>query len=55
MQGIKWDVPMGLDFGLDLWRLQTMPGRRLQLLYLSGYLQPVSLKSQQENGRIVRL
>jgi hypothetical protein len=23
-QGIKWHAPMGLDFGLDLWRLHTM-------------------------------
>ena len=23
-QGIKWDAPLGLDFGLDLWRLHTM-------------------------------
>jgi hypothetical protein len=23
-QGIKWDAPLGLDFGLGLWRLHTM-------------------------------
>jgi hypothetical protein len=23
-QGIKWDAPLGLDFGLSLWRLHTM-------------------------------
>jgi hypothetical protein len=22
-QGIKWHAPLGLDFGLDLWRLHT--------------------------------
>ena len=46
-QGIKWDAPLGLDFGLGLWRLHTMPGRRLQLLYFIGYFQPISLDSQQ--------
>jgi hypothetical protein len=30
-QGIKWDAPLGLNFGLGLWRLHTMPGRRLYL------------------------
>jgi hypothetical protein len=25
-QGIKWHAPLGLDFGLGLWRLHTMPG-----------------------------
>ena len=24
MQGIKWDAPLDLDFGLALWRLRTM-------------------------------
>jgi hypothetical protein len=23
-QGIKWDAPLGLDFGLGFWRLHTM-------------------------------
>ncbi len=23
-QGIKWDAPLGLNFGLGLWRLHTM-------------------------------
>jgi hypothetical protein len=23
-QGIKWDAPSGLDFGLGLWRLHTL-------------------------------
>jgi hypothetical protein len=23
-QGIKWDAPLGLDFGLGLWKLRTM-------------------------------
>ena len=23
-QGIKWDAPLGLDFGLRLWRLHTL-------------------------------
>ena len=25
-QGIKWDAPLDLDFGLGLQRLHTMPG-----------------------------
>jgi hypothetical protein len=29
----KW-----LDFQLSLWRLHTMPGRRLQFLYFIGYV-----------------
>jgi hypothetical protein len=33
-------VSKGLDFGLGLWRLHTMPGRRLQELYFIGYFQP---------------
>jgi hypothetical protein len=68
-QGIKWDVPLGLDFGLGLWRLHTMaiqvewvwefmakgldfrlglwrlhntmPDRRLHLLYFICYFQPI--------------
>ena len=31
-QGIKRDAPLGLDFGLGLWRLHTMSGQRLHLL-----------------------
>jgi hypothetical protein len=27
----------GLDFGLGLWRLHTMPSRRLHLLHCIGY------------------
>jgi hypothetical protein len=46
-QGIKWDIPLGLDFGLYLWRLHTMPGRRLHFLYFIDYFQPISLDSQQ--------
>jgi hypothetical protein len=42
-----WTIDMGLDFGLGLWRLHTMPGQRLQLLYFIGYFQPISLDSQQ--------
>jgi hypothetical protein len=37
---------LGLGFGLRLWRLHTMPGRRLHLLYFIGYFQPISLDSQ---------
>jgi hypothetical protein len=36
-----------LDFGLGLWRLHTMPGRRLHLLNFIGYFQVISLDSQQ--------
>jgi hypothetical protein len=33
-----WEfMAKGLDFGLGLWRLHTMPGRRLHLLYFIGY------------------
>jgi hypothetical protein len=46
-QGIKWDVPLGLGFGLGLWRLHTMPGQRLHLLYFIGYFQLISLDFQQ--------
>jgi hypothetical protein len=46
-QGIKWDTPLCLDFGLSLWRLHTMPGRWLHLLYFIGYFQLISLDSQQ--------
>jgi hypothetical protein len=43
-----------LDFGLDLWKLHTMPGRRLQFLYLNGYyFQPISLDSQQKVGHSI--
>jgi hypothetical protein len=37
----------GLDFGPGLWRLHTMPGRRLHLLCFSDYFQHISLDSQQ--------
>jgi hypothetical protein len=34
-----WEfMAKGLDFGLGLWRLHTMPGRRLHLLYFIGYI-----------------
>jgi hypothetical protein len=36
-----------LDFGLGLWKLHTMPSRRLQFLYFIGYFQLISLDSQQ--------
>jgi hypothetical protein len=43
-----------LDFGLDLWKLHTMPGRRLRFLYLIGYyFQPISLDSQQKFGHSI--
>jgi hypothetical protein len=37
-QGIKRDAPLGLDFGVGLWKLHTMRSRRLQFLYFTGYL-----------------
>jgi hypothetical protein len=46
-QGTKWHAPLGLDFGLGLWRLHTMPGQRLDVLYFIGYFQLISLDSQQ--------
>jgi hypothetical protein len=46
-QGIKWHAPLSLDVGLGLWRLHTVPGRRLHLLYFIGYFQLISLDSQQ--------
>jgi hypothetical protein len=46
-QGIKWHAPLSLDFGLGLWRLHTMPGRRLHFLYFIGYFRLISLDSQQ--------
>ena len=34
-----WEfMAKGLDFGLGLWRLHTMPGRRLHFLYFIGYV-----------------
>jgi hypothetical protein len=30
---MKWDGPLGLDFGFGLWRLHNMPAQRLQILY----------------------
>jgi hypothetical protein len=43
-----WEfMAKGLDFGLGLWRLHTMPRRRLQFLYFIDYFQPFSLDSQQ--------
>jgi len=43
-----WEfMAKGLDFGLGLWRLHTLPGRRLHLLYFIGYFQLISLDSQQ--------
>jgi hypothetical protein len=42
-QGVKWEAP--LSFGL--WRLHTIPGWRLQILYYINYFQPISLDSQQ--------
>jgi hypothetical protein len=39
-----WEfMAKGLDFGLGLSKLHTMPDRRLQFLYLIGYFQPISL------------
>jgi hypothetical protein len=46
-QRIKWHAALSLDFGLGLWRLHTMPGRRLHLLYFIGYFKLISLNSQQ--------
>jgi hypothetical protein len=46
-QGIKWDAPLNLDFGLGLWGLHTMSSRRLHLLYFIGYFLPIYLDSQQ--------
>jgi hypothetical protein len=40
------DAPLGLDFGLGLWRLHTMPGGRLHSLYFIEYFQLTSLDSQ---------
>jgi hypothetical protein len=43
-----WEfMAKGLDFGLELCGLHTMPGRRLHLLYFIGYFQLISLDSQQ--------
>jgi hypothetical protein len=36
-----------LDFGFGLWKLHTMPGRRLHFPYFIDYSQPISLDSQQ--------
>jgi hypothetical protein len=38
---------VGCSFGFGLWRLHTMPGQRLHLLYFIGYFQLISLDSQQ--------
>jgi hypothetical protein len=33
-----WEfITKGLEFGLGLWRLHTVPGQRLQFLYFIGY------------------
>ena len=37
----------GLDFGLGLSRLHTMPGQSLHLLYFIGYFLPIYLDSPQ--------
>jgi hypothetical protein len=34
-----WEfMAKGLEFGLGLWRLHTMPGRRLHLLHFNDYI-----------------
>jgi hypothetical protein len=43
----SWEAVGVHDQRFGLWRLHTMPGRMLQLLYFSGYFQPISLDSQQ--------
>jgi hypothetical protein len=53
---VRWGVfwarnKMGCSFyfrfGLGLWRLHIVIGRRLKFQYLIGYFQPISLDSQQ--------
>jgi hypothetical protein len=53
-QGIKWDAPLNLSFGLGLWRLHTMPGQRLHILYFIGYFQSISLDSKNFGHSIPR-
>jgi len=43
--GRKGSWPKGLDFGLGLWRLHTMPDRRLKFLFfISTYFVELSTK-----------